>query len=127
VPWVLYTALATFGACLLSVLFASILLISDADASSEKLGTMMLIGMAAGCLLSGLAVGASARSRPLLAALLGGGAGVAGFCLLLTRATRSGRTEDDTAAILILAAGGCVVALIGALIGWAAVGRGRAG
>lgn len=125
IPWVLYTALSTFGACLLAVLFGGIIFLAgDAKATADELGTMMLVGMGAGCLLSGLAVGASARTRPLVAALLGGGAGVAGFCLLLTRASpRSGGSDDAAAGIAILALGGCVVTLLGALVGWAAVGK----
>jgi hypothetical protein len=124
-PWTLYTALSTFGACLLTTLFGSILFIAgDAKATADEIATMMFIGMGAGCLLSGLAVGASARSRPLVAAMIGGGAGVAGFCALIVRATPKSRTDDDAiAGIVVLAIGGCIVTLIGALIGWAAVGK----
>jgi hypothetical protein len=127
VPWILYTALSTFGACLLATLFGSILFIAgNATATADQSGTMMLIGMGVGCLLSGLAVGASARTRPLLAALLGGGAGVVGFCYLMMRVTKPG--DEDTAAVLgVFGVGGCVVTLIGAIIGWAAVGKRQAG
>jgi len=128
-PWVLYTALSTFGACLLATLFGSILFIArDSSATADEIASMMFIGMGAGCLLAGLAVGASARTRPLLAALLGGGLGVAGFCALLVRASpRGGDNKDAAAVIAVIAVGGCIVTLIGALIGWAAVGRRRAG
>lgn len=127
VPWVLYTALATFGACLLVTLFGSVLFITrHADATSDQIATAMLIGIGAGCLLSGLAVGASARTRPLLAALIGGGAGVAGFCALVMRASPSS-DKDAAAGVAVLAVGGCIVTLIGALIGWAAVGKRHAG
>ncbi len=129
VPWILYTALSTFGACLLVTLFGSIVFIAgDTRATSDETGSIMLLGMAAGCLLSGLAVGASARTRPLLAAMLGGGAGVGGFCALVVRAMGRGAADKDAVTgAVVLAVGGCIVTLIGALIGWAAVGKRQAG
>jgi hypothetical protein len=130
IPWILYTALSTFGACLLIILFGSILFISrDTGATADQIATMMLVAMGAGCLLSGLAVGASARTRPLLAALLGGGLGVAGFCALILRAVPSHGSADKDAVtgVVVLAVGGCIVTLIGALIGWVAVGKRHAG
>jgi hypothetical protein len=129
IPWLLYTALATFGACLLATLFASIVLIAgESRATRDQIATAMLVGMAAGCLLSGLAVGASARTRPLIAALLGGGAGVAGFFALIMRASASSSTDKDAAAgLAVLAIGGCLVTLIGTAIGWAAVGKRQVG
>jgi hypothetical protein len=129
VPWVFYTGLSTFGACLLALLFGSILFIGKGtDGNADQTAKMMLIGMAVGCLLAGVAVGASARTRPLLAALVGGGAGVAGFFALVLRAMpRSGNDKDAVAGLVVLAVGGCVVTLIGALIGWAAVGKRQAG
>ncbi len=135
IPWILYTALATFGACLLVVLFGAILVGGDqglAEAApsrhtAEELATMMLVGMGAGCLVSGLAVGASARSRPLLAAMLGGGAGVAGFWTLLARTLPRAGDDREAAAIAVLAVGGGLATLVGALAGWLAVGRRTAG
>jgi hypothetical protein len=130
IPWILYTALATFGACLLAMLFCSIVLLAGhTNATSEEAGTAMLIGIGIGCLLSGLAVGASARVRPLIASLLGGGAGVAGFFLLLMRTTMSRSSDDKDAAagFAVLVIGGCLVTLIGTLIGWVAVGKRQAG
>lgn len=129
VPWILYTALSTFGACLLVTLFGSIVFIAgNTRATSDETGSILLLGMAAGCLLSGLAVGASARTRPLLAAMLGGGAGVGGFGTLIVRAMGRGDADQDAVTgAVVLAVGGCVVTLIGALIGWAAVGRRHAG
>jgi hypothetical protein len=129
IPWALYSALSTFGACLLTTLFGSILFVAGgAKATAAENATVMFIGMGAGCLLSGLAVGASARTRPLLAAFFGGGAGVAGFGALILRVTsRSDGDKDAIAGIAVLAAGGCIVTLIGTLIGWAAVGKRHAG
>ena len=131
VPWVLYTALSTFGACLLSILFGSIFFVTrDTGATSNQLGGMLLGAMAVGCLLAGLAVGASARTRPLLAALVGGGAGVTGFFALMMRIMGEGgggRDKDAVAGFIVLAIGGCLVTLVGALIGWLVVGKRHAG
>jgi hypothetical protein len=130
VPWVLYTALSTFGACLLALLFGSFIFATrDTGATEDQLGKLLLAGMAAGCFLAGLAVGASARTRPLLAALVGGGAGVAGFFALMVRITGadSRNDKDAVAGFVVLAIGGCLVTLIGTLIGWIAVGKRHAG
>jgi hypothetical protein len=124
IPWLIYTAMAAFGACLLATLLASIIVLGThgAAATADQLGQVMLIGIAGGCLIAGLAVGASARVRPLIAALLGGGLGVTGFFALVARTSQDDRS-DVVAGIAVLASGGAVVTLIGALIGWLAVGR----
>ncbi|HWO19489.1 MAG TPA: hypothetical protein VNO30_11965 [Kofleriaceae bacterium] len=128
VPWLLYTALATFGACLLATLFASIRMIAgESQATRDEIATAMLIGMAAGCLLAGIAVGASARTRPLIAALIGGGGGGAGFIALILRAAQSGDDKDAMSVLAVFAIGGCLVTLIGTAIGWAAFGKRQAG
>ena len=127
-PWLLYTALSTFGASLLVTLFGSILFVAgDAQATSDQVAKALLLGMAAGCLVAGIAVGASARSRPLLASMLGGGAGVAGFLALVMRATPRSSDGNELGGLVILAVGGAVATLIGTLIGWAAVGKRHAG
>jgi hypothetical protein len=124
VPWLLYTALSTFGASLLVALFGSILLVAgDAQATADQAARALLLGMAAGCLVAGIAVGASARSRPLLAAMIGGGAGVAGFVALMMRAAPRSDDGKELGVIGVFAVGGAVVTLIGTLIGWAAVGK----
>jgi len=125
IPWLLYTALSTFGGCLLATLFASLVFLGDnaATRSHLDLGAAILIGIGSGCLLAGLAVGASSRVRPLLAALLGGGIGVAGFFTLVTRSTPPDRSADAAAGVAVLAAGGAIVTLIGTLFGWIVVGR----
>jgi hypothetical protein len=124
-PWILYTAMSAFGACLLATLFASIFFISSnntAVTTSEQQGTVTLIGIAAGCLLAGLAVGASARTRPLIGAFLGGALGVAGFFALIAR-TAPTADEDVAATIAVMAGGGAIVTLLGTGLGWATVGR----
>lgn len=120
IPWLLYSALSTFGASLLATLFASLLFMSG-QANKLDASVVILIGLAAGCLVAGLAIGASSRVRPLLSALLGGGLGVAGFCALIAGATPTDR--DTQAGMVILAVGGGILTLIGTAIGWAAVGR----
>lgn len=125
IPWLLYTALSVFGACLLSTLFASIVVLGRVEGGdgnpSDALGKAILIGIAVGCLLAGLAVGASARVRPLIASLLGSAIGVAGYFALVTRA--SPPDNNATAGLALLAAGGAILTLIGTGIGWAAFGR----
>jgi hypothetical protein len=124
IPWLLYTALSVFGACLLATLFASIVVLGRVEGESDGsdlLGRAILIGIGAGCLLAGLAAGASARVRPLIAALLGGAIGVAGYYALIARA--SPPEEDAIAGFALLAGGGALVTLIGTAIGWTAVGR----
>jgi hypothetical protein len=124
-PWILYTALSVFGACLLA-LFVVVMVVKSEDAS--KIGLAAVLAMAGGCLLSGISVGASARTRPLGAAFLGGGVGVAGFFYLSVRlsAGPDGFTHDASVGLAILGGAGAVVTLIGALIGWGAVGKSAA-
>jgi|GEM_PF-2420973 len=120
IPWLLYSALSTFGASLLATLFASLVFMTG-HANQLDASVVILIGLAAGCLIAGLAIGASARVRPLISALVGGGLGVAGFCALVAGATPPDR--DTQAGMIILAVGGGILTLIGTAIGWAAVGR----
>jgi len=123
VPWIVYSGFAAFGACVLATIVAALLFVRGDAKTADELGKLMLAGIGAGTLLSGLAVGASARTRPLLAALVGGGLGVAGYFYLLSRDTHD---KDTTAGIIVLAAGGAIVMLVGTLIGWATVGRQQA-
>ena len=125
-PWFLYTAFATFGACVLVTLVVGVLFATGRVGDNiDQLGEVVLIGIGSGCLLAGLAVGASARSRPLLASLVGGAAGVAGFCFLLSRGASADR--DQLTGIIALSIGGGVVTLIGTLIAWLAIGKRNAG
>jgi hypothetical protein len=128
IPWLIYTAMSVFGACLLATLFASIAFLGDnaATRSGLDLGMVVLIGIGGGCLIAGIAVGASARGRPLLAAFLGGGLGVTGFFTLVTRVQPPDSSSDTAAGIALLAAGGAIVTLIGTAFGWAAMGRRQA-
>ena len=129
IPWLLYTALSAFGGSLLSMLVVSVAVAGGISAaagrSDNELGGAVLLGIAVGCLLSGLAGGASARTRPLFASLLGGTAGVAGFFVLLARA-QGDRSMDDKqalAGLAIFAAAGGLVAMIGTALGWSIIGK----
>jgi hypothetical protein len=94
-----------------------------------------LLGMVAVCsLLVGGAAGASARTRPLLASLFGGAIGVFAFFYLavvifvnLFGSARGSETPgipgEVYAGLAIMAGGAGIVTLIGALIGWSAVGK----
>jgi hypothetical protein len=128
IPWLVYSALSVFGACLLAMLFASIVVLARVEVEDRHttldLGKALLVGIGAGCLLAGLAIGASARVRPLLASLLGGGVGVAGFFALVTRA--SPPDKDAALGLAVLAAGGALVTVIGTALGWGMFGRRRA-
>lgn len=125
IPWALYTAMSAFGASLLVTLFASIVVMTkNAEAvSSEELGTILLIGIGSGCLVAGLAVGSSARVRPLIAAFLGGGAGIAGYFLLVMRSSPPSGDSDAVTGMAVLAVGGAIITLIGTAVGWGVVGR----
>lgn len=127
VPWLLYTAMSVFGACLLATLCASILVYghveNEAGPSSDALATAILIGIGGGCLVAGLAGGASARVRPLIAAFVGGGIGVAGFFALVSHASTSPPDRDTTIGLAVFSVGGALVTLIGTAIGWSAVGK----
>jgi hypothetical protein len=120
-PWIVYAAFASYGACTIATLVATMLLLSG-ERSSDDASKLLLAGMAAGCLLSGLAIGASARTRPLLASLIGGGGGVAVFVALVTHDSKP-PSDDAVTGMIILVIGGAVLTLFGALIGWVAVGK----
>ena len=61
------------------------------------------------------------NNRPLLAALVGGDLGVAGYFALVARAQSS--DKDAMAGLALFTGAGAIVTLIGTAIGWAAVGR----
>jgi hypothetical protein len=111
--------------------FGSVILASSSTAetaSADKIGTALLIGIAAGCLVAGIAVGASARSRPFAAAFLGSALGTAGFAYMISNAAIGGHGGGDAASVIaVFAVGGGIATLIGALIGWAAIGKKQAG
>lgn len=127
-PWVLYTALATLGACLLGFIFGFGLALDkslEGKGVTDAIATAVLIGIAAGSLLAGIAAGASARVRILLPALIGSAAGTMAFVLLISKSFGGGTEGNSDALVgwLIIAAGGAILTLIGSAIGWATVGK----
>ena len=127
IPWVLYTALATLGACLLGFIFGFGLALDKSleGKDTTAIATAVLIGIAAGSLLAGIAAGASARVRILLPALVGSAAGTMAFGLLISKSFGGGTEGNSDALVgwMIIAAGGAILALIGAAIGWATIGK----
>ena len=122
--WILYVTLAAFGAGVIGSVFGGAL-------GKGEAGPMF--GILALCMaVVGVCAGASAHSRPLGASFLGGALGLGGFFFLaiyvfvsVLSKKSAGATDIPSevyAGVAILAAGGGIVSLIGALIGWSAVG-----
>jgi hypothetical protein len=122
-PWIIYTALSIFGACLLAMLIVAGLMHHETD--EYKMGAAVFAAIGIGCILGGICVGASARTRPLLAALFGGTIGTFGFFMLLFKMTGGAhdKTSEVIAGFAIIAFGGGIVTLLGALVGWGTVGK----
>lgn len=127
--WILYVAVACFGAGIIGVVFGGVLGKGEAG---PVLGFLALC-----CLLVGIATGASARSRPLGASFLGGVLGLGGFFYLtiyifmtmLDSKGFGGGAEISSEAyggIAIMAVGGGIATMIGSLLGWGIVGNKRA-
>lgn len=128
-PWILYSALSSFGATFITAVVVAILMMKNHADSADfatDLAKMFLIGAVLGAILSGVAIGASARLRVIGPAFLGGALGVAGLGLLsimLAAGDAHGKSGEAAAGIAILALGGGIATMIGAAIGWAAVGK----
>ncbi len=125
--WILIVALASFGAGVIGSTLGSVI--------SHEAGP--LFGMlAACCFVVGIATGASATQRPLGASFLGGLVGLGSFLFLAVYVFVSVLSKDGPgegkipseayAGLGIMAGGAGIVTLIGALIGWAAVGKNNA-
>lgn len=130
-PWIFYVVLAVVGGCFLAAFAAFALTMRAAHSVGEAVGdtaTGLLLGViAAGCLLAGLAAGASARTRVLVASFLGAAIGVFGFFVLWMYFLQHRLDDNQWIGAAVLAVGGAIVCLIGAALGWAAVGRRQAG
>ena len=129
-PWFLYCAVAGFGAGVMGTIFGGV--IGKGEGGP-------ILGMIAACaLFVGLSAGASAKSRPLVASLLGSAIGVFAFFYLAimivasvlgsmsAEAGAGGIPSEAYAGMAIIAAGAGIVTLIGAAIGWATVGKKQA-
>ena len=130
IPWILYTALATCGACLVAWMVAIAILLQDMNALSteqakEKGGIAFLAGIGVGCFLSGLSVGASSRRRVLIGSLVGAAAGALGFFLMILEMEGGSGTDQEgaKAGLAIIAAAGGIVTVIGNVIGWSLFGK----
>ena len=122
--WVLFVAVAAFGAGMIGTVAGGVLGKGSAGA---------VLGALAACsFVVGICSGASASSRPLGASFLGGVLGIGGFFMLSVYVFASVLSKDGGSTgkipselylgFAILAVGAGLVALIGAAIGWAAAG-----
>jgi hypothetical protein len=128
-PWVWYIGLAVLGGCFIATLAAATILSGSQAASDDKKFTLLAAGIGAGCLLSGIAAGASSRTRVLAASFLGAVLGTFGFVMLVLVALTKLSSVDDQfyASTAVFAAGGGIVTVLGTAIGWVTVGRKHAG
>ena len=124
-PWFIYTALAAFGAGVMGSIFGGVI-------GQGETGPMLAM-LVVCCLLVGGAAGASAGSRPLVATLFGGAAGMFAFFYLAIMIVVGilGEAQLGTgdipsevyAGLAVIAGGAGLATMIGALIGWVAVGK----
>jgi hypothetical protein len=129
ISWVLFMTLAAFGAGVIGTTFGGFLGKGD---SGPLFGVLALC-----CLLTGIAGGASATTRPLGASFLGGMLGIGGFFFLAAYIFVSVLSSKQAGAesippevytgIAVMAVGAGIVVLIGALIGWSVAGKKQAG
>jgi hypothetical protein len=123
-PWILYVGLAVLGGCFLAWQIGIALpyqeVVGGIGRDEDTAAKVLLIAIGGGALLSGLGAGASARTRVIAAAFLGGAAGVFGAFLLAKHVLGS---AWDLAGVAVIAAGGAIVATLGAAVGWALIGR----
>lgn len=124
--WILYISIACFGASVIGITFGGVL---GKGESGPVIGFLALTSA-----LAGGAAGASANVRPLGASFLGGLLGVGSFFYLTIlifmgmfskgSGQEMGSVPSEVyAGIAIMAVGAGIAALIGAAIGWAAVGK----
>lgn len=125
VAWLFFTAFAMLGACVVAFIVLLGAIVRGA-ADDDSLAAAYLGGMAVGSLLTGLTIGASAPRRVLLINLLGVLAGVMGFFLLIISLPSfdgDGEAGKAAAGFVIIGIGCGLIAMLGAAIGWALVGK----
>lgn len=124
-PWLVYSAISALGSMLVGLIIAMLVMMRGEVGSGDAGAIVFLVGAAVGCLISGIAVGASALERPILSNLMGTSIGL--FLLFLLAALGKG---GDTGKIAIggavIAVLGAVVSTIGVVIGWNTVGKNNA-
>ncbi len=121
VPWVFYATFASFGASLTSALIVAGILVRGDERSSDDQATMMFIGLAIGCVLSGLVIGASAKIRVAASSFLGGAIGIA--LMGWFSAVVMGTSHDNDTGIAVMAVVGGVLTVLASLIGWVTIGK----
>ena len=121
--WLVHVAIAVLGAAFVAMLVLLAATLRGQTGDGVQAG-IYFGSMAAGALLAGLAAGASAPRRILLASFLGTIAGVMGFYLLMRTLPGVNDDQGDAAAGFAIIGVGCgLVTLLGAAIGWAAIGK----
>lgn len=128
IPWVLYFLLAAFGGCLTAIMGAGLAGLVDARAVEHR-DLVFLAMVGAGCLLSGMAGGGTARRRPLGAAFLGGAIGTAAFALVAYQAGQQVSApgmelidQNIWGEVALFGGAGGFVTTLGATLGWALFG-----
>jgi hypothetical protein len=127
-PWLVYVSLAAFGAGVIGTIFTGFI---------NKGGGVYAAMLAACTLVVGIASGASAQSRPLGPAFLGGLIGIGAYLYLsvlimvalfggMGGKGDAGIPNEAYAGMAIIAGGAGIVTTIGAAIGWATVGSKQA-
>ena len=126
VPWVFYATFASFGASLTSALIVSGILVRGGESSSDKQTTMMFIGLAIGCVLAGLVIGASAKIRVAAASFLGGAIGIALMGVFVAVVMGTSHDKNMLAGVAVMAVTGGVLTVLGSAIGWVTIGKNAA-
>lgn len=123
VVWLAHVALAVLGACFVAFLVVMAMVVRG-ESNDDTTAGAYFGAAAVGSLLSGLAAGASAPKRLLLVSLLATVVGILGFYLLLTAlpGVKDGGGEVALG-FAIIGLGFGLVTMLGALIGWKAVGE----
>lgn len=122
--WLLHVSLAMLGACVVAFLVLASAMLRGHSAEGVQAGTYFG-AMGIGAFLAGISAGASAPKRILIVSLLGCVVGTMGFYLLLRGLPGVSKADEGKAAagFAIIGVGCGIVAMIGAAIGWSAVGK----
>ena len=124
--WLVHVAFAMLGACFVAFMVMLAVMVRGGT-DQDTLAAAYFAGMAAGALLTGLAIGASAPRRILLLTLLGVLAGTMMFYFLITILPgfqqKDGEEGKAILGFVIIGIGCGLIAMLGGAIGWAAVGK----
>lgn len=120
--WLAHVSLAVLGACFVAFLVVLALVVRGESGDDATAGAYFG-AVAIGSMLSGLAAGASAPRRLLLVSLVASVVGIMGFYLLMTALPGTKESSDAALGFAIIGVGFGLVTMLGALIGWKAVGQ----